>query len=150
MVTLQIDQLRNFVAEEVASQDTAAIDLERFKRQAELYLQDMQRALQVDLGNVNPGYVPPIVVASATVDLPSIGSKNSAFIDVATATPTPLGTHILSWAALTDATTIDDLLIQILVVAADTVRITMQNPTAGAIDPDPITFQFITATATDT
>lgn len=141
-----LGSIRDFVSEEVASPDTTDVDLERFKRSLEIYIRDLLLALRIS----TVGYVPPIVVASATVDLPSIGSKAAASVDVNTVAPVPLGTHIISWAALTDATSIDDLLIQILVVAADTVRITMQNPTAGAIDPDPITFQFITATATDT
>lgn len=51
-INLEISQLRSFVAEEVASQDTAAVDLERFKRQVELYLQDLLRAVQADLQEI--------------------------------------------------------------------------------------------------
>ncbi len=138
--------IRDFVSEEVASPETPDIDLERFKRSVEIYFQDLLRALNANV----VGYGPPIVVASVVVDLPSIPSNGSAFVDVTPATAVPLGTHIISWAPLTDATSIDDLMIQFLVVAANTVRITMQNPTPGPIDPASITFQFITATATDT
>ena len=138
---------------QVADLDDAARAMQAFQETVTGYLRRLFNAVCADVTNLEsetPTYSPPIVVASAVVDLPNIGSKNADSIDITTETEVPLGTHILSWAALTDATSIDDLMIQFLVVAANTVRVTMQNPTAGAINPDPITFQFITATAVDT
>lgn len=128
-------------------------DVEILRQEIEDYILRLRDQICDDITCLiaqTPTYTPPIMVASAEVDLPNIGSKNAASIDVTPANPVPLGTHILSWAPLTDATSIDDLIIQILVVAENTIRITMQNPTAGAINPDPITFQFITATAINT
>ena len=95
------------------------------------------------------GYVPPIQVNSVDLDIPSIAPNGSFTTDIAV-TGVPLGTHVISWAPLTLATSLDDLLIQFLVVDADVVRITIDNPSPGAVDPDPITFQFITAVAEDT
>lgn len=85
-----------------------------------------------------------INVFETTVNFPSIPSNQSLFIDVPTgAGQAPLGTCIIAYAPITTATTIDDLVVQFMVVAADTIRVTMFNPTAGAIDPDPIDFRFI-------
>jgi hypothetical protein len=129
--------------------EEAALAMQAFQEQVTEYLNRFRTAILADLGPT-PTYSPPIVVASAVVDLPNIPSNGSDFVDVTPTGSVPLGTHILSWAPTTDATSIDDLIIQILVVAANTIRVTMFNPTAGAINPDPITIQFITATAVDT
>ena len=84
-------------------------------------------------------------VYETTIDIPSIGSNASLFADVATGVgDAPLGTEIIGFAAITTAVTIDDLIIQVFVVAADTIRFTMFNPTAGAIDPDAIDFRVVT------
>jgi hypothetical protein len=99
-----------------------------------------------NVGEVNSLFQNIRVITTA-VNLPSISSNGSEFIDTAVAN-TPLGTHVVSFAATTDATTIDDLVVQVMVVAADTVRITMINPTAGAINPDEITFEIVLATIT--
>ncbi len=86
-----------------------------------------------------------IRVVEVTLDFPSIGSKQAEFIDVPTTVgAAPLGTQILGFTPITTATTIDDLLIQALIVATDTVRFTLQNPSAGAIDPDSIDFRVVT------
>jgi hypothetical protein len=86
-----------------------------------------------------------IRVVEVTLDFPSIGSKNSAFIDEQTAVgAAPLGTQILGFTPISTATTIDDLLVQAIVVATDTIRFTLQNPSAGAIDPDSIDFRVVT------
>ncbi len=90
-----------------------------------------------------------IRLVRATVDLPSIGSNGSEFSDV-TVADTPLGTHLLSVTPLTDATSIDDLIVQAVIVAANTLRLTMFNPTAGAINPDSIDFEFLLAEANPT
>jgi len=143
-----------FVAESTpqpGSLEEASTAGELFQQQLQDYLNRFREAICEDIQEINQecclGYQPPIVVSSAEVDIPSIGSKSAASVDVTV--DAPLGTHVISWAPLTDATSIDDLMIQFVVVADNTLRVTMQNPTAGAIDPDPITFQFITATAED-
>jgi len=56
---LQTRDLRPFVAEDVASPDTAAADIERFKRQVELYLQDLRRAVLADLEQICTDCCPP-------------------------------------------------------------------------------------------
>jgi hypothetical protein len=87
---------------------------------------------------------PNITVADATIDFPEVTSKSSVFEDVALSVGTaPLGTAIIAAAPITTATTIDDLIIQVVIVAADTLRVTLQNPTAGAINPDSIDFRFV-------
>lgn len=89
-----------------------------------------------------------IQVFETTLNFPSIASNRSEFIDVATAVgAAPLGTEIISFAPITTATTLDDLIVQIMVVDTDLVRITMMNPTAGAIDPDAIDFRIVTGIA---
>ena len=123
-----------------------------FQQQIQRYLQRMLDDICADfqaLDAESPGYVPPIQVTSVVIDIPSVVANGSFTVDLSVA-DAPLGTHILSWAPLTDATSIDDLLIQFVVVDTNVVRFTADNPSAGAIDPDPITFQFITALAQDT
>ena len=84
-------------------------------------------------------------VVEVTLNFPSIGSKQAEFIDVpTTAGAAPLGTQILAFTPITVATTMDDLIVQAFVVATDTVRFTMQNPSAGAIDPASIDFRVVT------
>lgn len=60
--SLQIDALRDFVSEEVASLETPDVDLERFKRQVETYLQELKEAIKADLDaicdNCCPGSSP--------------------------------------------------------------------------------------------
>lgn len=86
-----------------------------------------------------------IRVVEVTLNFPSVGSKQAVFIDVATTVgAAPLGTQILAFTPITTATTLDDLMVQAIVVATDTVRFTLQNPTAGAIDPDSIDFRVVT------
>jgi hypothetical protein len=86
-----------------------------------------------------------IRVVEVTLNFPSIGSKQAEFIDVPTTVgAAPLGTQILAFTPITTATTMDDLIVQAFVVATDTVRFTMQNPSAGAIDPDSIDFRVVT------
>jgi len=85
-------------------------------------------------------------IYEATVNIPSIGSNGTAVIDVPVTGPA-LGTHIISWEPVTTATTLDDLILTFMVVADDEIRIVAFNPTGGAIDPDPIDFQFFTGRA---
>jgi hypothetical protein len=98
------------------------------------------------IGEVNSLFQNIQVITSA-VDLDEVGSKGSEFVDVSVPN-VPLGTHVVSWAATTDATSMDDLIVQVMVVATDTVRVIMQNPTSGAINPAEITFEFLLATIT--
>ncbi len=86
-----------------------------------------------------------IVVARATVDIPSIGANGTTVIDVSV-TGLVLGYHILSWAPVTTATTMDDLIVTWMVVANDLLRAVFHNPTGGAIDPDSIDFEWVLGT----
>jgi len=141
------------VSPQPGSLDEAATAGALFQDQIAGYLQRLLDDICADLQALDaetPGYVPPIQVTSVEIDIPSIGANGSFTTDFTTLVSVPLGTHILSWAPLTDATSLDDLLIQFMVVDTNTVRFTADNPSAGAVDPDPITFQFITATAQDT
>ena len=83
------------------------------------------------------------VFRASAVDFPSIASNGTHVEDV-TATGVVLGTHIISWAPTSTATTMDDLIMTLMIVANDTVRLVLHNPTAGAIDPDAIDFEFVT------
>lgn len=58
-LTLAVDTLRQFVSEEVASPGMTDVDLERFKRSIELYLQDLLRAVQADLQQICDNCCPP-------------------------------------------------------------------------------------------
>ena len=155
VLQLRTCQIEPFVAESTpqpGSLEEASTAGELFQQQIQDYLIRALEAVCADLQELDeesPGYVPPILVRSAEIDIPSIGANGSFTTDLAV-TGAPLGTHILSWAPLTLATSIDDLLIQFVVVDDDVVRFTADNPSPGAVDPDPITFQFITALAQDT
>lgn len=83
-----------------------------------------------------------IAVHRPDVDFPNVGSNSTVSVDVPMVGAV-LGTHIISWTPLTDATDIEDLIIQFLVVTDDEVRITLQNPTGGAIDPGVITLEIL-------
>lgn len=83
-----------------------------------------------------------ILVTRRTVDIPNIVSNGSVTVDI----PAPgvtTGTHVISWAPTTDATSIDDLLLTFMNVAAGSLRLVAFNPTAGAINPIPIDFEFV-------
>ena len=86
-----------------------------------------------------------IQVGRVTYDFPNI-IANSTVISDETLTGVALGTHIISWAPASDATAIDDLLIQFLVIATNTLRVTLTNPTGGAIDPGSIDLEFVFST----
>lgn len=148
-------QTAPFVADvtpQPGSLDEASTAGNIFQQQVERYLQRLLADLCTDLREINSEccvYQPPIIVATMVgVDFPNIGSNSAVSLDFTM--PVTLGMHILSWTPLTDASSVQDLIIQILIVADNTVRVTMMNPTAGAVDPDPIDFQFIVATAEDT
>lgn len=88
-----------------------------------------------------------LVVSRLTIDLPNVPSNGTVVVDTATGVgEAPLGTHIITWAPVTLATSMDDLLMTFMIVAADTVRTVLFNPTGGAINPDSIDFEFVLAT----
>lgn len=78
------------------------------------------------------------------IDLPNVGSNSTVSQDVTTTESFPLGTHVISWGVSSDATSMQDLVATFLFVNTDTMRVTLNNLTAGAIDPGNITFQFLT------
>jgi hypothetical protein len=80
-----------------------------------------------------------------TIDLPNVPSNGTVVEDVAHA-GIALGTHIVSWAPVTTATSMDDLIITWTIVATDLIRIVLFNPTGGAINPDSIDFEFVVGT----
>lgn len=146
-------QVPPFIAESTpqpGSLEEASTAGELFQQQVQDYLIRFLAAICADLQCMeSKNYNSEFEVFSVEINLPNIVSKGAVSID--TIVPdTPLGAHVVSWAPQTDATTIDDLLLQFLVVAEDTVRLTAQNPTAGAVNPAPITFQFVLALIEDT
>ena len=86
-----------------------------------------------------------LLVSRVTIDIPNVVANGTVTIDTA-ATGVALGTHIITWAPVTTATTMDDLILTFMVVATDLVRTVVHNPTAGAINPDSIDFEFVSGT----
>lgn len=86
-----------------------------------------------------------IQVFETTIDFPSVGSNASVFADVAVTAEQ--GTEIISFAPITDATSLDDLILQVFVPVTNVLRFTLFNPTAGAIDPASIDFRVVTGVA---
>lgn len=86
-----------------------------------------------------------IQVFETTINFPSVGSNASLFVDVAVTLAQ--GTEIISFAPITDATSLDDLIIQVFVPVTNVMRFTLFNPTAGAIDPDSIDWRVVTGVA---
>ena len=83
-----------------------------------------------------------LLVSRVTIDIPNIVANGTVTVDTA-APGVALGTHIVSWAPVTTATTMDDLIMTVMVVATDLVRTIWFNPTGGAINPDSIDFEFV-------
>lgn len=84
-------------------------------------------------------------VYETTINFPSVGSNGSISVNVATAVgAAPLGTEILGFTPITDASSIDDMIMQVFVPLADTIRFTLQNPSGGPIDPAAIDFRIVT------
>ncbi len=81
------------------------------------------------------GVFDEVGVILCDLNMPSIGSKGSFSQDFTTQIPIKLGDLVLC-SAITTATSIDDLLIIPTIVSDNTIRITAQNPTGGAVDPD--------------
>jgi len=86
-----------------------------------------------------------IQVVETTINFPSVPSNGSVFFDVAVTLAQ--GTEVISFAPITDATSLDDLVIQVFVPVTDVLRFTLFNPTAGAIDPDSIDWRVVTGIA---
>jgi hypothetical protein len=84
------------------------------------------------------------VFQPVSVDFPNVGSIATVSGDITTVTPFPFGTALISWGFLEDASVIQDLQIQIIFINADTLRFTLSNPTAGAINAGPLDMWFVT------
>lgn len=76
------------------------------------------------------------------IDFPNVNSNSTVSGDITTVESFPLGSHIMQYGFGSDATDIEDMILQFKFVAADTLRYTLQNPTGGAINPGIITTQF--------
>lgn len=152
MTQIETCQVEPFVSE-VTPQLEDPSSLELFQQQVESYLQRLQEAVCDDLESVFAncclGYTGPITVASTVIDVAPINSNAAGTFDIA-APNTPLGSHVVSWAPLTDATSIEDLMITVFVPEDFVIRVNMQNPTPGVIDPAPIVFQIVLAQAENT
>jgi hypothetical protein len=81
---------------------------------------------------------------SVDFDYPNVNSNSTVIQDFTTTAGFPLGTHILTWGFGSDATGIEDLLLQFKFVDVDTLRMTLTNNTGGAINAGVITTQFVT------
>lgn len=84
------------------------------------------------------------VFQPVSVDFPNVGSIATVSGDITTVTSFPLGTALLSWGFLQDASVIQDLQIQFVFINANTLRFTLSNPTAGAIDAGALNMFFVT------
>ncbi len=81
---------------------------------------------------------------SVDFDYPNVNSNSTVFQDFVLTQTFPLGTHILTWGFGSDATGIEDMVLQFKFVDVDTMRMTLNNLTGGAIDAGVITPQFVT------
>jgi hypothetical protein len=84
------------------------------------------------------------VFQPVSVDFPNVNSNATVSGDISTVSSFPLGTALITWGFLDDASTIQDLQIQILFIDTDTLRFTLHNPTGGAIDPGAFDMFFVT------
>lgn len=84
------------------------------------------------------------VFQPVSVDFPSVGSIATISGDIPTVTSFPFGTALIAWGFLEDASVIQDLQIQIIFINVDTLRFTLSNPTAGAIDAGALDMWFVT------
>lgn len=80
----------------------------------------------------------------STFDYPNVSSNGSVSQDFTTTASFPLGSHVIQWGFGGDATAIQDLNITFKFVDTDTLRMTLINPTGGAIDGGAILTQFVT------
>jgi len=84
------------------------------------------------------------VFQPVAVDFPNVNSNATVSGDITTVTNFPLGTALLSWGFLDDASTIEDMQIQFVFIDANTLRFTLSNPTGGAINPGSFDMFFVT------
>lgn len=148
MTSFDICNMEDFVAEvtaQSASLEEAASTMEIFMQQVEGYLSRLRTAVCTDVTNlntqINEAYI-RLFVIRATLDIPNVPSNGTVTIDTAVSN-VPLGTHFVSWAPTTLATSLDDLIVTWMIVAENTIRTVLHNPTGGAINPDSIDFEFV-------
>lgn len=79
-----------------------------------------------------------------SVDFPNVPSNGTVSGDVTTVTSFPLGTALIAWGFLEDASVIEDMQIQFIFINVDTLRFTLSNPTGGAIDAGALDMWFVT------
>lgn len=84
------------------------------------------------------------VFQPVSVNFPNVGSIATISGDITTVTNFPFGTALIAWGFLEDASIIQDLQIQFIFINADTLRFTLSNPTAGAIDAGALDMWFVT------
>ncbi len=84
------------------------------------------------------------VFQPVSVDFPNVNSNATVSGDITTVTSFPLGTALLSWGFLEDASVIQDLQIQFVFINTDTLRFTLSNPTGGAINAGALNMFFVT------
>ena len=144
----EICNIEDFVAEatpQSSSLEEAASTQELLIQQIEGYLARLRAGLCTDVtaleAEINEAYI-RLFVIRATIDLPNVPSNGSVAVDTVVS-GVPLGTHFVSWAPTSLATSLDDLIVTWMVVATDTIRTVLFNPTGGAINPDSIDFEFV-------
>jgi hypothetical protein len=84
------------------------------------------------------------VFQPVSVNFPNVGSIATISGDITTVTSFPFGTALIAWGFLEDASVIQDLQIQFIFINTDTLRFTLSNPTAGAIDAGALDMWFVT------
>lgn len=77
-------------------------------------------------------------------DFPNVNSNSTVSQDFSTTATFPVGTHVIQWGFGEAAGVLEDLVIQFKFVAADTLRMVLNNPTGGSIDGGTILTQFVT------
>ena len=84
------------------------------------------------------------VFQPVSVDFPNVNSNATVSGDIITVTPFPLGTALITWGFLDDASAIADMQIQIVFINTGTLRFTLSNPTGGAINAGALDMFFVT------
>ncbi len=79
-----------------------------------------------------------------SVDFPNVIANGTVSGDITTVTSFPLGTALIAWGFLEDASVIEDMQIQFIFINTDTLRFTLSNPTGGAIDAGALDMWFVT------
>jgi hypothetical protein len=84
------------------------------------------------------------VFQPVAVDFPLVASNGTVSGDITTVSSFPLGTALITWGFLDDASSIADMQIQFVFVDVDTLRFTLRNPTGGGIDAGSLNMFFVT------